>query len=302
LKIINDVGDSAILKAYLSKTTNDEWLVVVVGHLDWNSILLQQRNIFSLIHFCTCIIDNVKGSKIRTKCLGKLTELLGTKVVVATPEASLIIRSVAKVIPESDTAGAIKCLLLIIEKDEYFQLVNPQDFIPHILASMRNIPEKSFPVADLANASRALYILSNKSDEAAAMAFDLMGSFDIIQTILRESNVEQFESIRYFFGLYARIIPKLPFASYARTVSLILQKAESYFQLYLMKHSATPEDAELVSFVLDIARILCKQDQGRFLLVEEDILKILHSALLPHFTDYDTLLLKLVIFYKEFSL
>jgi len=297
LKIMEH-GDNAVLKKHLPQTTDAEWLYKLVEHLEGQYM--------GIIHICTCVADNVKGSRIHSMCLQKLHKILSTDPKLHKKDAKVIIKTVTKLIPEDDPSEALSCFILIIEKEDYRKLVNPNDCISHLVGAMRSLREKSsFPLVGLSNVAKALYLLCNKSEEAAVQTFSLIGKLDVIDFIIITTPLKQFASVRHLIGLLAQLIISTKnntlISTVAKTVSIILQKAEAYFHSAKITESSIAQDAELAGYLVDLVTPLCRQEQGRLLLVEEDIMLVLDAALFIKFDAFPELILKLVVFYSEFS-
>jgi len=239
-------------------------------------------------------------------CLQKLRKILSTGTKLDKKDAKVILKTVTKLIPENDPAEALSCFLLIIEEEDFKKMVNPNDCLSHLVVAMKNLKEQSpFPIVGLSNVTKALYLLCDKSEEAVVQTFGLMGNFDVIEFIIITTPLIDFASVRHVIGLLAQLIVcsiknNAPISTVAKTVSLVLHKAEGYFQHSKTGGSIT-EDAALAEYLVDLVIPLCRQEQGRLLLVEEDIMQVLDASLFVCFETFPELLLKLVVFYNEFS-
>jgi len=304
LKIMEHGDYRAVLKKHLPQTTSEaEWLYQLVEHLDTT-----YGQSIGIIHLCTGVLDTVKGSRIRSVCLQKLRKILSTGTKLDKKDAKVILKTVTKLIPENDPAEALSCFLLIIEEEDFKKMVNPNDCLSHLVVAMKNLKAQSpFPIDGLSNVAKALYLLCDKSEEVTVQTFDLMGKFDVIEFIITTTPLIDFASMRHVIGLLAQLIVSsiknnAPISTVAKTVSLVLHKAEGYFQ-YTKKASggSIAQDAALAEHLVDLVIPLCRQEQGRLLLVEEDIMQVLDASLFVCFETFPELLLKLVVFYNEFS-
>jgi len=296
-KILEDVGNFSVMKDYFPNTTADvDWVVKLLENLDGKPD--------NLIYLYTMVIEIVKGPRIRTMCIQRISKILSKDNYDLGPrEAQVILKVVTRLLPEKDLSDALSCFLQIIEKDDFKKMVNASECIPPIMASMRYLKELSpFPVNTLGNVAKALFILCTKYEEVVV----LTEHYDVIEIILNATQIKQFITLRYFVGILSKLITGTKnvssVASMCKIISLILQKSEAYFNLMKESKSTSVEDLELVSFVVDLVLPLCKDDQGRLFLIEEDIIKVLGADLFIHFKDYPNILMKLVLFYNEFSL